>query len=57
MKKVFRLLFGIIDALIDVAEDKTGSYCVSLYGARDKLEVGEISIQDYNAAFEPEKDF
>lgn len=57
MKIILRLLGMITVALCEVAENKPNAYRFSIYGARDKWEAGEMSRQDYNAAFKPEKDF
>lgn len=52
MRKVFRLLMVVLDALVSVAEDKPAKRYMSVYEAQDKLDAGLITIREYNEAFE-----
>lgn len=52
MKKIIRLLLVLLNAVIEAAEEKPNSSRLSIYGAREKLEAGTISIREYNELFE-----
>ncbi|WP_080477730.1 hypothetical protein [Legionella pneumophila] len=52
MRKVFRLLAVVLDAIVGVAEDKPDKRYMSVYEAQDKLDNGLITIREYNEAFE-----
>ncbi|CZG21308.1 TPA: hypothetical protein NI876_000199 [Legionella pneumophila] len=52
MRKVFRLLTVVLDAIVGVAEDKPAKRYMSVYEAQDKLDNGLITIREYNEAFE-----
>lgn len=52
MRKVFRLLAMVLDAIVGVAEDKPVKRYMSVYEAQDKLDAGLITIREYNEAFE-----
>ncbi|CZO59148.1 hypothetical protein SCO11_01690 [Legionella pneumophila serogroup 1] len=52
MRKVFRLLMVVLDALVGVTEDKPAKRYMSVYEAQDKLANGLITIREYNEAFE-----
>lgn len=52
MRKVFRLLMVVLDALVGVADDKPAKRYMSVYEAQDKLANGLITIREYNEAFE-----
>lgn len=52
MRNILKLLFGFLEAMIDIAEDKPMKCYVSSYNAREKLEKGMISIREYNESFE-----
>lgn len=48
MRKVFRLLAVVLDAIVGVAEDKPAKCYMSVYEAQDKLDNGLITIREYN---------
>lgn len=50
MRKIFCLLMDILGLIIDVAEEKPKRRNISIYGAREKLEAGLISREEYNEA-------
>lgn len=52
MKKIIRMVFGIIDAFFDIAQNKPTPCPISIYGAREKFEAGAISVREYNEIFE-----
>lgn len=52
MKKVFRLLAVILNALIGVTEDKPAKHYMTVYEAQEKFDAGLISIREYNEVFE-----
>ncbi|CAH15253.1 TPA: hypothetical protein JBD37_03355 [Legionella pneumophila subsp. pneumophila] len=52
MRRVFRLLAVVLDAIVGVAEDKPDKRYMSVYEAQDKLDNGLITIREYNEAFE-----
>lgn len=54
MRKVFRLLAVVLDALVGVAEDKPAKRYLTVYEARDKFDKGLISIREYNESLKSE---
>ncbi|MFO8827589.1 hypothetical protein SC657_08565 [Legionella pneumophila] len=52
MRKVFRLLAIVLDAIVGVGEDKPNNGCMSVSEARRKYEAGLISMREYNETFE-----
>ncbi|WP_165475042.1 hypothetical protein [Legionella yabuuchiae] len=55
MRKVFRLLGIIAEAIFDIAEDKPVKNKVCIFEARRLYESGSISMEEYNEAFEADK--
>lgn len=52
MRKVFRFLVVVLDAIVGVTEDKPRKRYMSVYEAREKYEAGLISMREYNETFE-----
>ncbi|WP_181951532.1 hypothetical protein [Legionella sainthelensi] len=52
MRKVFRFLVVVLDAIVGVTEDKPRTRYMSVYEAREKYEAGLISMREYNETFE-----
>ncbi|KTC93569.1 hypothetical protein [Legionella cincinnatiensis] len=52
MRKVFRFLVVVLNAIVGVAEDKPNNRYMSVSEARRKYEAGLISMRAYNEAFE-----
>lgn len=52
MRKVFRLLAVMFDAIVGVGEDKPNNRNMSVSEARRKYEAGLISMREYNETFE-----
>lgn len=52
MRKVFRLLTVVLDALVGVAEDKLAKRYLTVYEAQEKFDKGLISIREYNESLE-----
>lgn len=52
MRKIFRLLVVVLDAVLGLAEDKPAKRYMSIYEAQEKFDNGLISIREYNEAFE-----
>lgn len=52
MRRVFRLLAVVFDAIVGVAEDKPNNRYMSISEARRKYEAGLISMREYNETFE-----
>lgn len=52
MRKVFRFLAVMLDAIVGVTEDKPNNRYMSVSEARRKYEAGLISMREYNEAFE-----
>lgn len=52
MRKVFRLLAVVLDALVGVSEDKPAKRSMTVYEAQEKLDKGMISIREYNESLE-----
>ncbi|MCC5792086.1 MAG: hypothetical protein JJT82_05695 [Legionellaceae bacterium] len=48
MRKVFRLLAVVLDAIVGVAEDKPRKPCMSVYEAREKYDAGLIGMNEFN---------
>ncbi len=52
MRKVFRFLVVVLDAIVGVTEDKSRTRYMSVYEARENYEAGLISMREYNETFE-----
>jgi len=48
MRKVFRLLSVVLDAIVGVAEDKPHKPYMSVYEAREKYDAGLIGMNEFN---------
>ncbi|KTD20017.1 hypothetical protein [Legionella israelensis] len=52
MRKVFRLLGVVLDAITDIMDEKPKRQYMPVYEAREKFEKGMISVREYNETFE-----
>lgn len=52
MRKVFRLLGVVLDAVADIMDEKPKQQYMPVYEAREKFEKGMISMREYNETFE-----
>ncbi len=52
MRKIFRFLAAVLDAIVGVAEEKPNNRYMSVSEARRKYEAGLISMREYNEIFE-----
>ncbi|KTD73810.1 hypothetical protein [Legionella tucsonensis] len=52
MRKVFRFLVVVLDAIVGVAEDKPHKRYMSISDAQEKYEAGLISMRECNEIFE-----
>ena len=57
MRKVFRLLAVVLNAIVDIADEKPRKRYMSVYEAREKYDAGLISMREYNEVFEHKDTF
>lgn len=52
MRKIFRLLSVVLDAIADVMDASPKRQYMPVYEAREKFEKGMISMREYNETFD-----
>lgn len=52
MRKIFRFLSIVLNALVGIEEEKPATRYMSVYEAQEKLDAGSISMREYNEVFE-----
>ena len=52
MRKVFRLLAVVLDAIVGVIDEKPRKPTMSIYEAREKYDAGLIGMHEFNEVFE-----
>ena len=52
MRKVFRLLAVMLDAIVGAIDDKPSKPTTSIYEAREKYDAGLIGMHEFNEVFE-----
>ncbi len=57
MRKVFRLLAVVLDAIVGVIDDKPRKRYMSVFEAREKYDAGLISMREFNEVFERKDTF
>ena len=57
MKKVFRLLSVVLDAVVTAIDDKPRKPTMSIYEAREKYDAGLIGMHEFNEVFERKDTF